>query len=171
MTGTLIRLRAPEPADIDAIYAWENDMTVWQLSNTTAPYSRFAIEQYVLSTNQDIYTTKQLRLIIVPVGETEKAIGAIDLFDFDPLNQRAGIGILVIKSDRSKGYATEAISLLKDYCFNTLNLHQLFCNISTDNVASIRLFTKAGFIESGVRKEWIWTENGWKDEIMMQLIK
>lgn len=170
MTGTLIRLRAPEPADIDALYAWENDMAVWQLSNTNAPYSRFAIEQYVLNTNQDIYAGKQLRLMIIPNDDTDHAAGAIDLFDFDPLNRRAGVGILVLKGERGKGYASEALGLLKDYCFNTLNMHQLYCHIAIDNEASIRLFTNAGFVISGTRKEWTWSATGWKDEIMMQLI-
>lgn len=170
MIGTLISLRAPEPADIDALYAWENDVSVWHLSNTTAPYSKFAIEQYVLNTNQDIYAGRQLRLMIVPNDDPENPAGAIDLFDFDPLNRRAGVGILVIKDERGKGYAGEALNLLKDYCFNTLNLHQLYCHIAVDNEASIRLFSNAGFVVTGTRKEWTWSAKGWNDEIMLQLI-
>ena len=44
--------------------------------------------------DRDIYEVKQLRLVIC-VSENDKAIGFIDLFDFDPKNQRVGIGIVI----------------------------------------------------------------------------
>ena len=92
-----LQLRAVEPSDIDLLYKWENDPAVWRVSNTLSPYSRFQIEEYVMSARNDIYLNRQLRLMIVGLrGNIKgKAIGAIDLFDFDPLNLRAGAGILV----------------------------------------------------------------------------
>lgn len=171
MTGKLISLRAPEPEDIDALFAWENDMADWRMSHTISPYSRFAIEQYVLNAHHDIFADKQLRLMISPVKTPDKPAGAIDLFDFDPLHQRAAVGIIVQKKDRRRGFAAEALQLLIQYSFNTLNLHQLYCQISADNPPSIHLFTKAGFKQTAIRKEWTWTRNGWIDEITMQLIK
>ena len=64
MIGPNLLLRAPEPSDIDIIFRWENDTTIWHLGNTLAPYSRFAIEQFVLNTDNDIFAAKQLRLMI-----------------------------------------------------------------------------------------------------------
>ena len=97
MIGPNLLLRAPEPADIDILFGWENDMRIWHLGNTLAPYSRFAIEQFVLNTDNDIFATKQLRLMIDwHTSETGLiTIGSIDLFDFDPFHKRAGIGILI----------------------------------------------------------------------------
>ena len=97
-------------------------------------------------------------------------IGTIDLFDFDPVNKRAGIGIMIIKQDQRKGYATEALQMLINYCFNTLKLHQVYCNIIADNLASMNLFKKAGFTVAGIKKEWILAGNLWKDEYTLQLI-
>ncbi|PKP00978.1 MAG: GNAT family N-acetyltransferase [Bacteroidetes bacterium HGW-Bacteroidetes-9] len=170
MKGKQISLRAPEPADIDLIYAWENDPSVWQVSNTTAPYSRFDIEQFVLNTNHDIFAAKQLRLMITDNEKPGEPVGAIDLFDFDPLHRRAGVGILIASSERGKGYATEALSMLKEYSFNTLNLHQLYCHISTENKGSIHIFSKTGFEICGTCKDWTRAENIWKDAFFMQLI-
>jgi diamine N-acetyltransferase len=173
MIGPNLLLRAPEPADIDIIFQWENDMSIWHLSNTFTPFSRFAIEQFVLNTENDIYTSKQLRLMIDchSFATGTATIGSIDLFDFDPHNRRAGIGILIDEPSRNKGFATEALHLLIEYCFNTLNLHQLYCNIEPDNAESIRLFTKAGFTKCGYKKEWLLREGKWTDELMYQLIK
>ena len=172
MIGPNLLLRAPEPADIDLIFRWENDVSIWHLGNTITPYSKFAIEQFVLNTDNDLFSSKQLRLMIDwHNSETGTAtIGSIDLFDFDPHNKRAGVGILIDESLRQKGFASEALSLLIEYCFNTLNLHQLYCNIEQSNLNSIRLFTKAGFLNCGNKKEWLLREGKWKDELMMQLI-
>jgi diamine N-acetyltransferase len=171
LEGNKIRLRALEPSDIDLLYAWENDEKLWHLSNTITPVSRFALEQYVLSSQNDIFSAKQLRLMIEKKesGDTG-AIGSIDLFDFDPVNKRAGIGILILKAEQKKGYASEALELLVNYCFRILKLHQVYCNISADNIPSIRLFKKIGFEESGIKKDWLSKNDKWENELFLQLI-
>lgn len=167
-----ISLRALEPSDIDILYQWENDTEVWEVSHTQTPFSRLVLEQYLSTAYQDIYTTKQLRLVIETNSEIKKAIGCIDLFDFDPYHQRAGIGILIAdKNERKKNYASEALTLLIDYCFTTLNLNQLYCNITTDNTASIQLFKKNGFEIIGVKKQWIRVGKEFKDELLLQLLR
>lgn len=172
MTGEKIILQPPEPEDIDILYNLENDPGNWHLSNTKTPYSRFVLEQYIMNSHQDIFTAKQLRLMIRKKDEIEKgvAVGAIDLFDFDPANRRAGIGIVILKSEQKKGYAAEALKLLLDYCFHILDLHQVYCNITADNMASIRLFQKAGFKITGTKKEWIYHNQRWLDEHLLQMI-
>ncbi|MCD6112677.1 MAG: GNAT family N-acetyltransferase [Bacteroidales bacterium] len=170
MRGKTINLRAIEPADIDILYKWENDTSIWYLSNTIEPFSKFILEQYILSSNQDIYSKKQLRLMI-DINESKKTIGSIDLFDFDPKNKRAGIGILINKNERGKGYASEALELLINYSFHTLDLHQLYCNISADNNVSLKLFHNFGFKIIGLKKQWNFINDKWMDEYMLQLIK
>jgi diamine N-acetyltransferase len=104
--------------------------------------------------------------------ETEKRpIGVIDLYDFEPHQQRAGVGIYVLPEEQEKGYATEALRVLIRYSFEVLNLHMLHCNITTDNTRSIRLFENAGFLQCGLKKEWRYMDNGWMDELMFQLIR
>ena len=169
MIGKTISFRAPEPSDIDKLYKWENDTSIWQLSNTVTPFSRHTLEEYILNSHQDIYTAKQLRLMIV-LNESGETVGCIDLFDFDPVNLNAGVGILICGDHRNNGYATEALSMLVDYAFKTLHLHQLYCNITTNNEASLNLFQKQNFKIIGTKKEWIRTNDGWLDEYMLQLL-
>jgi diamine N-acetyltransferase len=165
-----IQLRAIEPNDIDHIYKWENNTSIWNLSNTITPFSRFVIKQFIDNSHLDIFQSKQLRLMI-DVINTNESVGTIDLFDFDPLHKRAGIGILIAdKENRSKGYASEALDLLINYCFTILQLHQLYCNITTDNTESINLFTKKGFELVGVKRDWLVFDEGIKDESLYQLI-
>lgn len=169
--GNKIVLRALEPDDIDMLYKWENDRENWHLSNTLIPFSRFALEQYVMAADQDIFTSKQLRLMIDKTRTNENVcIGAIDLFDFDPLNKRAGIGILIERTERNKGYASEALKLLIHYSFYTLELHQLYCNIEKSNDTSLKLFQEHGFNTIGLKKDWIRKKGQWADEYTLQLL-
>jgi diamine N-acetyltransferase len=172
MNGSKVSLRALEPDDVEILYKWENDRSIWHLSNTITPLSRFTLEQYVMNAGQDIYANRQMRMMIDlknPVNGI-KTIGSIDLFEFEPAHQRAGVGILILEAFRGKGYASESLELLVNYAFETLQLHQLFTNISTDNTESIRLFESKGFQFIGNKKEWNRIHNKWQDESMFQLI-
>ena len=180
LVGELIQLRAIEPSDLNKLYKWENDSSIWSVSGTLAPFSRFVLEQYLASSHQDIYSNKQLRLMIdLTFNESDvdqdvdaRAIGCIDLFDFDPKNRKAGVGILIAdRADRGKGYATEALDLLIDYCFDVLDLHQIYSNVRVDNENSVALFKKGGFEITGLKQDWILDGNKWYDEYTMQLIK
>lgn len=180
LVGELIQLRALEPSDLDRLYKWENDASIWSVSGTLAPFSRFVLEQYLASSHQDIYSNKQLRLMIdLTENEQEedqdmesRGIGCIDLFDFDPKNRKAGVGILIAdRADRGKGYATEALNLLVDYGFDVLDLHQIYSNVRVDNENSVALFKKIGFEITGLKQDWILDGGKWYDEYTMQLIK
>ncbi|HCT31478.1 MAG TPA: GNAT family N-acetyltransferase [Bacteroidales bacterium] len=174
LENNIVRLRAPEQSDVDILYVWENNMEIWKVSNTITPFSRFVLKKYIETAHLDIWDTKQLRLIIEAKDQNSlmyTPVGLIDLFDFDPFHLRAGIGILIANSEfRQKGYASEALKLIRRYSFETLQLHQLYCNISTDNTISLQLFQSVGFEKVGIKKEWIKTINGWQDEIMLQLL-
>lgn len=164
-------LRALEPEDLEFIYAVENNENIWEVSNTITPYSKFLIRQYLENAHQDIYEAKQLRLAICKTN-TSEAIGLIDLFDFDAKNKRAGIGIIIQNEiDRNSGFGKEALGLMIDYSFQQLQLHQLYANIGTENKASLSLFTTFGFEKIGVKKDWNFTNNGFLDEAVFQLIK
>ena len=169
LKGENIFLRALEPHDLEFIYEMENDETIWNVSNTNTPYSRFLIRQYLENAHQDIYEAKQLRLAICN-RDNFKAIGLIDLFEFDPKNNRAGVGILVQNSGfRNKGLGTEALNLLVKYAFRHLNLNQLYANIDLDNIASLKLFTNFGFQKAGVKIAWNLVNGKYRDEALFQL--
>lgn len=169
LKGQHIYLRALEPEDLDFIHAVENDESIWEISNTQTPYSRFLIKQYIENAHKDIFEVKQLRLVISSYDNV--VFGLIDLFNFDFKNKRAGVGILVKDAIyRDKGYGQEAIQLLINYSFSHLGLHQLYCNISEENKASIKLFANKGFQQIGLKKDWNYVNGSYKNEYLFQLI-
>jgi diamine N-acetyltransferase len=170
LKGETIHLRALEPEDLDFVYAIENDETIWEVSNTQTPYSRYLIHQYLENAHQDIYEAKQLRLAICK-NNSAAVIGLIDLFDFDPRNRRAGIGIVIKdETERTQGAGTEGLALLIQFSFYHLNLHQLYANITVENERSSRLFIKFGFQKCGLKKEWNLINGKYQDEALYQLI-
>lgn len=157
-----------EPEDLDLLYQWENDAELWEVGETFQPWSREVLRQFANGI-QDIYINKQLRLVI---EVSEKPVGLLDFFDFDARNRRAGIGILIARSeDRQKGYALQALNTAVEYAVEALLLQQLFCDIRESNTASIALFEKAGFIQTGLKKDWVQVKDGRADVRFYQYLR
>ncbi len=171
LQGNKIYLRALEPSDLDFLYQLENEESLWEVSNTITPYSRFILREYLENSHRDIYEVKQLRLVICR-AEDDAPIGFIDLYDFDPKNSRVGVGIVIFQQgDRRKGLASEALEIICDYAFTYLNVHQVFAGITEGNDGSISLFEKAGFERNGVKVDWIYSLGKFKNEYVYQLIR
>ncbi|MBU2996009.1 GNAT family N-acetyltransferase [Cellulophaga baltica] len=169
LKGEHIYLRALELSDLNFLYKIENNTDVWEISGTTTPYSKQVLQLYLDNAHRDIYDVKQLRLCICAIDDT--VVGLIDLFDFDPKNRRAGIGIIIAsQQSRNLGFGAEALELLCGYSRVTLEMHQLYCNILEDNKASIHLFEKLGFEQVGIKKDWIASDGKFKNEILYQKI-
>ena len=162
-----IRLRAPEPEDLELMYRIENMPELWNISNTTVPYSRFLLKQYIETLCNDVYVDKQLRMVIER-REDNHPVGMIDLTDFNPLHNRAEVGIIVEETFREQGIARQALDLLIEYCFRYLHLHQLYAYVACDNAASRKLFAACGFIECGVLKHWLRREEEYQDAVLVQ---
>lgn len=163
-----ISLRMAEPEDAHQIYAWENDRSVWRVSETSCPTSLFQVEQFLLG-NSDLWANRQLRLMVCQEG-VDHPVGIIDLFEFDPVNSRVGIGILIEKAYRGQGIATRALTCCLDYLAHDVMVHQVHCLIDELNEESRHIFMGLGFSECGRRKDWIKTPEGYLDVVFYQKI-
>ncbi len=168
MKNEAVHLRALEPSDLDFLFALENDQRLWSLSNTLVPFSQFTLKEYIANATQDIFSSKQQRFVICRADQ--QPLGLIDLFDFDPLHHRAGVGIVVSASYRGKGLGQKALALIEDYAFGRLQLHQLYATVAEENAASIALFTKAAYVQCGLKKDWNYYNNRYHNEVVFQKI-
>jgi diamine N-acetyltransferase len=170
ITDNEIKLRALEPDDVELLYYWENDSSVWRVSNVHVPISKYMLANYIKSSDRDIWESRELRLVIETVDGNP--VGTVDLFDFDPFHLRAGLGVIIFEQgDRQKGLASRAVELIMGYARNELGIYQLFVNIAESNIASIELFKKSGFIQTGVKTNWLRVPGvGWENELLFQKI-
>lgn len=169
LKGEKVNLRALEPEDLDFVHEIENNEDFWEISSTQSPYSKFLIRQYIENAHRDIYDIRQLRLVICT--KRGRQVGLIDVFDLEPRDNRAAIGILIAnKKDRKKGFGSESLSLLCDYCFTHLGLHQVHANVIAENKPSMRVFETNGFRKVGLKKDWTLFNGKYKDEWLYQLV-
>ena len=166
----MIRLRKIEPSDLPFLYQWENDATAWADGANHNPLSQQDLRSYIESTTGDIYRDGQLRLIIEEANSQQPTakvtIGCIDLFDFDPRNRRAAIGMYIAPEYRGHGVGHEAVKQLEAYAFDFLHLRVLYAIIATNNIPSSALYRSAGYQPSSPLPAWtlesdavIWVKN------------
>ncbi len=164
-TSEHIYLRAVEPEDLDALYVMENDSQVWNITNSTVPYSRYVLKRYIETSQYDLFADRQLRLMIVRQGD-DIVVGTIDITDFIPIHARGEVGIAIRKDFQGCGYAQEALTLLCNYAFNCLLLKQLVSHVVVDNIPSLQLFTSCGFVQCGLLKSW-WIVDGVPQDVVL----
>lgn len=163
-----IILRGVEPQDVNYLYNIENDISLWEVSETLIPFTRNTLKQYAESVH-DLHAQGQFRFIIEEI-ETKLPVGMIDLFDYNPVHMRAGVGIVISAESRNLGYASDALKLLIRYAKNVLMLRQLYCSMHSSNINSIKLFEGLSFKRVGERKDWFKTNEGWESELLYQRI-
>ena len=163
-----IRLRAMEPEDLDTLYCMENDASLWHLGMTNAPYSRYVLHDYISQQTGDIYTDKQVRLMIV--NEAGETVGMVDLTSFDPKNQRAELGLVIAANHRQKGYAHAAMLALHTYAKSTLHLHQVYAVIPADNHACLHLFRTLDYQPSATLSDWLFDGTPYHDAVLLHYL-
>ena len=163
-----IKFRAIEPEDLDLLYRIENDMELWNVGTTNVPYSRYLLHDYVANAKNDIYSDRQVRMMVE--NSEGQIVGVVDLVSFDPANCRAEIGLIILNSFRHQGYGTAVLNQILDYALRILHLHQLYAYIDIDNYSSLQLFKKAGFVVVSEIKDWLYDGVKFRDSLLVQYV-
>ncbi|MBQ9554760.1 MAG: GNAT family N-acetyltransferase [Muribaculaceae bacterium] len=169
LSNDIVTLRALEPTDLDTLYRWENDTNLWAVSDTFAPYSREALWHYLQNYTGDIYSQRQLRLMIT-LTESGAPAGTIDFINFDPLNNRAELGLFIANEHRGKGLGRQALDLLTEYARDHIGLRQLYVYIALDNTVCLKLFEDYGYRKAGILHSWVKRGSNYRDVAIMQML-
>ena len=159
-----IKLRAIEPEDLDLLYRIENDVELWNVGTSNVPYSRYLLHDYVANAKNDIYTDRQVRMMVE--NSDGKIVGVVDLVSFDPANCRAEVGLIILNSYRRQGYGTAVLAQISDYALRILHLHQLYAYVGVDNKPSFQLFKKSGFLVAAEIKDWLFDGVKYHDSVL-----
>jgi diamine N-acetyltransferase len=160
-------LRALEPTDSEFLYELENASEEWWLGATISPLGLETLKQFA-GGQHDLYRDLQLRLMITTADGT--TVGTVDLYQYEPRNRRAGVGIAILNRHRKQGHARAGLALMYDYAFQHLGLHQLWAEIPASNAETVQLFQAVGFEQSGHLKDWIWRAPHWEDAVLVQAL-
>jgi RimJ/RimL family protein N-acetyltransferase len=101
-----------------------------------------------------------------------RLLGNCDFFEVKQLSRRGMCGIFIgEEADRGKGYGAEAMKLLLQYGFDTLNLHNIALTVFGYNERAIACYKKAGFREVGRRREAYFVKGRYHDEVLMDILE
>jgi RimJ/RimL family protein N-acetyltransferase len=172
MDGKLVRLRAYEKSDLDAVMKWINDEEVTDLLGggmLTYPVSSIAEAKFIEASASP--SDKQKNFAIETLAE-RRYIGAISFNVIDWRNRCAGLGIVIgDKSLWGKGYGTDAMRVLMRLGFDKMNLHRLWLHVHDYNQRAIASYEKCGFKREGVLREEHFARGGYHDTIVMGMLE
>jgi RimJ/RimL family protein N-acetyltransferase len=169
--GERIRLRAAEREDVNKFCVWVNDPEVTRHLSLYLPMSRVDEENWFDAMSKREQSEKTL-VIEIRDGDGWKMIGNCGVFDIDPVNRLAELGIMLGEKDEwNKGYGTETMSLLLRHCFDTLNLNRVYLHVYAENLRAKRAYEKAGFVEEGRLREAVYKHGKYDDVIVMSVLR
>jgi len=172
LRGKLVQLRPIQRADISYFLQWFNDPEVTQYLGMYLPMNEMAEQKFIedLSTNR---STTDANFVIEAInGNNSTPIGSMNLHGINNKDHNATFGIAIgDKGYWSKGYGTEAAGLMLRYGFEQLNLHRISSSAWSFNERSIRLHIKVGFKEEGRRREAIFKNGYYADDVMFGLLR
>ena len=169
--GKRIRLRAVEREDVAKFHEYVNDPEVTRGLALHLPMSLADEEHWFENLGKRDPNEKPLA-IEIRKGKGWVLIGNCGLFAIDWTNRSSELGIMIgEKSEWNKGYGTEAMTLLLQHGFETLNLNRLFLRVYSENVRAVRSYEKAGFLLEGRLREAVYKHGNYDDVLIMSVLR
>lgn len=159
-----------------SIFTKEDVPEIWRISADwqTNRYLNVRWRDLHLEDEYEWYETSRKdetqRIFGIVSGNEDKMIGAVFMHDIDLHNRKCHIGYLLNREYWGKGITTEAVELLKKYCFEELNLRKLYTSVFETNIASIRVLEKTGFNNVGKYSSHVYVPmKGFVDELFYEV--
>jgi RimJ/RimL family protein N-acetyltransferase len=102
--------------------------------------------------------------------ESSKLIGFVILAGLTNENKSIEFKRIVV-SEKGKGYGSRVINLIKKKCFQYHKCNRLWLDVFEFNQRAIYVYEKLGFQKEGVLRESIKTSQGYKNLVVMSILK
>ena len=172
LKGKLVELRPVQRADITYFLQWFNDPEITQYLLMYLPMTEMGEQKFIEDLGTQQAGTQAFFVIEAIEGDKRQPIGSLNLHNISPKDHNATFGIAIgDKKYWSKGYGTEAASLLIRYGFEQMNLHRISSAAFSFNERSIKMHLKLGFKEEGRQREVVFKNGAYFDEVMFGLLR
>jgi len=168
LRGQQIDLLVKNIEHINTYHKWVNDPIVRNYVGVELPETLEVMKKEWFS---DVRDEKNIWFEIWH-KEDQIPIGLVGFFQIFNIHRRAEIGIFIGEPEYwGKGIGAEAVSLILDYGFNTLNYRKIVAGVNTPNTRSLGMCKKLGFIEEGQQKDMDFIDGKWTDIILLGIFK
>ena len=170
--GEDVRLRPVQKSDTGYFVEWYNDFDVMQYVGMYLPVTEIGWAKLIEEFSITRAETEALFVIEIINSDSFKPIGTVGLHNIKSFISNAMFGIDIGEKDRwSKGYGTEAGQLIIRYGFEQLGLHRIGSFVYSFNDRSIRLHDRLGFTREGCRREAVYVNGKYHDEVLFGLLR
>ncbi|REG04689.1 GNAT family N-acetyltransferase [Pelolinea submarina] len=171
ITGKHIRLRAITKGDLAQFVIWMNDPDVFRNTSMFAPLSPEQEEQWYQDTLTHRVEEQPLAIEVKTDGGW-KLVGDVGLMNLDQRIRSAEIGIFIgDKSCWDKGYGTEALQMILDFGFGSVNLNRIYLRVFETNPRGIHCYEKVGFQHEGRMRQAYYLDGKYIDVLLMSILK
>jgi len=172
--GRLVQLRPLDhEKDPPVIARWTQD-PLWRsvLAEVARPLSVEAVRRLLEKVEKQMEETKNLFHFTLRARDDNRLVGLARIFRIDFHNGTGALNLGIgDASDRRHGYGSDALNLLLHFAFDELNLHRLSVWPSADNLPFIQMVEKAGFEEEARRREAVFHDGSYWDEVLLGLLR
>lgn len=163
--GRLVRLRAFERDDVDANHAFVNDYDTVRGMLSGIPFPSSMQDEYRWLEQQTSYSRGEYQFAIE--DGSGSLVGRCGATRVDWKNRVAELAIMIGTPYRGRGYGTEAMSLLCDFCFREMNLHKLKVSVFSFNEAAVRCYERCGFTREGLLRNEVFRDGAYRDVVVL----
>ncbi|RJX40490.1 N-acetyltransferase [Paenibacillus pinisoli] len=170
LDGREIYLRLAKESDLDDYYAFLQDTEMIQLTGSQKSFTREEIAAWI---NKIGHLNSDDRVdLLIFLKETNELLGEVVLNEIDKVNRSANIRIGIQGTrHRGKGYGTQAMLLMLQYGFNTLNLHRIDLGVYAFNPRAIHVYEKLGFKREGLQRDVLYMNGKFHNMITMSMLE
>lgn len=148
--GRRVYLRPETPLDVESLWHWRMLSGLQTLSSRPMVFltPAEAVER-MKKVEKDAWSQ---RFGIVRKDD-KQLVGAINMFNYNPLNRSIELGITVDPDERKNGYATDAIRVLCNYLFRFRGVNKVHAQTAEFNKGAVKLLEKLRFQRDGVLRD------------------
>jgi len=165
LKGERIELKTIEEEDIPFMVKNINDPKVWSSLTIHLPANKIREREFLKNISK---SDKEIHLMIC---DDDKKIGMVSIFDIDHRVRKGEVGLWIAPDHWKQGYGTEAVRLIMEYGFDTLNLHRVFAAALRNNPGSLKIWEKLGFEKEGVSRDAAFVKGEYVDLINYSILE
>ena len=168
LVGTKVYLRPLEESDAPECWTWLNDPEVRRtLAVRAGPNTEAMSRDWIRG-----FDFRRDQGFAIVTRADDVYIGNCDLREINFIDRNASLGIVIGRKDQwGHGFGTEAVALLCRHAFENLNLHRVSLSCYATNERGLRLYARVGFQVEGRRREQVFLQGRWVDEIVMGILR